>query len=85
MPEGPGAKDAAHPFTDEERASGQDVFGLGERERRAVLGRVGENLTQVRRHCTSSESCTGPSEGHHASGSGSRGSAWSFPWSFHLP
>jgi hypothetical protein len=38
MPEGPGAKDAAHPFTDEERASGQDVFGLGERERRAVPG-----------------------------------------------
>jgi hypothetical protein len=31
MPEGPGFKDAAHPFTDEERASGQDVFGLGER------------------------------------------------------
>ena len=49
MPEGPGAKEAAHPFSDEERASGQDVFGLGERERRAVLGRVGENLTQVRR------------------------------------
>jgi hypothetical protein len=49
MTEGPGAKDAANPFTDEERASGQDVFGPGEREPRAVLGRVGENLTQVRR------------------------------------
>jgi hypothetical protein len=29
MTEGPGARDAANPFTDEERASGQDVFGLG--------------------------------------------------------
>src|SRR5215218_3915453 len=49
MTEGPGAKDAPHTFTDEERARGQDVFGLGERERRAVLAWVGENLPQVRR------------------------------------
>ena len=35
--------------TDEERAPGQDLFGLGERERRAVLAWVGENLPQVRR------------------------------------
>jgi hypothetical protein len=49
MTEGPGATDAPQPFTDEERARGQDVFGLGERERRAVLAWVGENLTQVRR------------------------------------
>ncbi|MDF2743020.1 MAG: hypothetical protein K0S88_4396 [Actinomycetia bacterium] len=34
MTEGPGSK---------------DVFGLGERERQAVLAWVGENLTQVRR------------------------------------
>jgi hypothetical protein len=49
MTEGPGAKDAPHPSTDEERARGQDVFGLGEREGQAVLAWVGENLTQVRR------------------------------------
>jgi hypothetical protein len=49
MTQGPGAKDAPHRFTDEERARGHDVFGLGERERRAVLAWVGENLTQVRR------------------------------------
>lgn len=49
MTDGPGAKDAPHPFTDEERARGQDVFGLGERDRRAVLAWVGENLPQVRR------------------------------------
>jgi hypothetical protein len=34
MTEGPGAKDAPHTFTDEERARGQDVFGLGEVKRR---------------------------------------------------
>jgi hypothetical protein len=49
MTEGPGAKDAPPPFTDEERARGQDLLGLGERDREAVLAWVGENLTQVRR------------------------------------
>ena len=49
MTEGPGAKDAPPPSTDEERARGQDLFGLGERDRQAVLAWVGENLTQVRR------------------------------------
>ena len=49
MTQGPGAKDAPHPSTDEERASGQAVFGLGERDAQAVLAWVGENLTQVRR------------------------------------
>jgi hypothetical protein len=49
MTEGPGAEGAPHPSGDEERASGHDVFGLGEPERRAVLAWVGENLTQVRR------------------------------------
>jgi len=49
MTEGPGAKDAPHLSHDEERARGQDLFGLGERDRRAVLAWVGENLTQVRR------------------------------------
>jgi hypothetical protein len=49
MTEGPGAKDAAPPSTDEEHAPGHDLFGLGERDRQAVLAWVGENLTQVRR------------------------------------
>ena len=49
MTEGTGAKDAPRPFTDEERASGPDLFGLGERDRRALLDWVGEHLTQVRR------------------------------------
>jgi hypothetical protein len=49
MTDGPGAKDAPHPSPDEERARGQDLFGLGERDRRAVLAWAGENLTQVRR------------------------------------
>lgn len=49
MTEGPGAKDAPHTVTAEERAPGQDLFGLGEPERRAVLAWVGENLPQVRR------------------------------------
>jgi hypothetical protein len=44
----PGAKGAPHPFTDE-RAQGQDVLGLGERERDYLLAWVGENLTLVRR------------------------------------
>ena len=43
----PGAKGAPHPSTDE-RAQGQDVLGLGERERDAMLAWVGENLTLVR-------------------------------------
>jgi hypothetical protein len=49
MTEGPGAKDAPPPSTDEEHAQGQDLFGLGERDRQAVLAWVGEHLTQVRR------------------------------------
>jgi hypothetical protein len=49
MTGGPGAKDAPPPSTDEEHSPGQDLFGLGERERQAVLAWVGENLTQVRR------------------------------------
>jgi hypothetical protein len=50
MTGGPGAKGAPHPLLDEERARGQDVVsGLGERERRALLAWVGENLPQVRR------------------------------------
>jgi hypothetical protein len=44
----PGAKGAPHPSTDE-RAKGQDVLGLGERERDYLLAWVGDNLTQVRR------------------------------------
>ena len=36
------------PFTDE-RAQGQAVLGLGERERDVLLAWVGENLTLVRR------------------------------------
>jgi hypothetical protein len=47
--EGPGAKDAPHTFTDEERARGQDLFGLGEQERRELLAWVGEHLPRVRR------------------------------------
>jgi hypothetical protein len=50
MTDGPGARDAPHRFTDEERAPGQDwLSDLGERERREVLAWVGENLPQVRR------------------------------------
>ena len=44
----PGATGAPHPSTDE-RAHGQDVLGLGERERDYLLAWVGENLTLVRR------------------------------------
>ena len=44
----PGAKGAPRPFTDE-RGQGQEVLGLGERERDALLAWVGENLTLVRR------------------------------------
>ena len=43
-----GAKWAARPLADE-GTQGQDVFGLGERERDAMLAWVGENLTLVRR------------------------------------
>jgi hypothetical protein len=49
MTQGPGAKDTPPPSTDEERARGQDLFGMGEQERQVVLAWVGENLTQVRR------------------------------------
>jgi hypothetical protein len=49
MTEGPGAKGAPHPPSDEERASEPDLFGLGERDRRVLLDWVGEHLTQVRR------------------------------------
>src|SRR5262245_32688716 len=50
MTEGPGAKDAPHPSTDQERAPEHDVVSaLGEQERRALLAWVGENLPQVRR------------------------------------
>jgi tetratricopeptide (TPR) repeat protein len=44
----PGAEAAPRPSADE-RAQGQDVLGLGERERDALLAWVGENLTVVRR------------------------------------
>ena len=44
----PGATGAPRPLTDE-HAQGQDVLGLGERERDALLAWVGENLTLVRR------------------------------------
>ena len=43
-----GAKQAPHPSTDG-RAPGQDVLGLGERERDYLLAWVGEHLTLVRR------------------------------------
>jgi len=50
MTEGPGAKDAPHPSTDEERAPGQDwLSDLGERDRRELLAWVGEHLPRVRR------------------------------------
>jgi hypothetical protein len=48
MTEEPGATGAPQPSADE-RAQGQDVLGLGERERDALLAWVGENLTLVRR------------------------------------
>jgi hypothetical protein len=49
MTEGPEAKDAPPTFTEQEHARGRDAFGLGEREHRALLAWVGENLPQVRR------------------------------------
>ena len=49
MTEGPGAKDAAPTFTDEERVPGQDWLSeLGEQDRRELLAWVGEHLPQVR-------------------------------------
>jgi hypothetical protein len=60
MAEGSGAKGAPHPFTDEEPARGHDLFGLGERDRQALLDWVGEHLPQVRRSVyETSDSCTG--------------------------
>jgi uncharacterized membrane protein YeiH len=47
----PGAKAAPRPSADE-RAQGQDVLGLGEREREYLLDWVGEHLTLVRRSAT---------------------------------
>jgi len=44
----PGAKGAPRLSTDG-RAQGQDVLGLGERDRDALLAYVGEHLTLVRR------------------------------------
>jgi hypothetical protein len=44
----PGARGAPRPSADE-RAQERDVFGLGEREREAMLAWVGEHLTLVRR------------------------------------
>jgi hypothetical protein len=44
----PGAKAAPRPSADES-GQGQDVLGLGERERDYLLAWVGENLTLVRR------------------------------------
>jgi hypothetical protein len=49
MTGGPGAEDTPPLFSDDQRAPGHDVFGLGEREHRALLAWVGENLPQVRR------------------------------------
>jgi hypothetical protein len=49
MTEEPGATDARQRISDEEPAPGQDLFGLAEPERRAVLDWVGENLPHVRR------------------------------------
>jgi hypothetical protein len=49
MSEGPGAKDAPHTLSEDERAREQALFGLGEEERREVLAWVSENLPYVRR------------------------------------
>ena len=43
----PGTKGAPHPSTDE-RAQGQDVLGLAERDRDYLLAYVGEHLALVR-------------------------------------
>jgi hypothetical protein len=47
----PGATGAPGPLADE-AAQGQDLFGLTELERDAMIAWVGENLTQVRRSAT---------------------------------
>jgi len=44
----PGTSGTPRPVADDS-AQGQDLFGLGEREREALLAWVGENLTLVRR------------------------------------
>ena len=49
MSGGPGAKDAPHTLSEDDRAREQALFGLGEEERREVLAWVGENLPYVRR------------------------------------
>jgi hypothetical protein len=49
MTQGPGANDTPPPAPAQEHAPGQDLFGLGARDRQAVLAWVGENLPQVRR------------------------------------
>jgi hypothetical protein len=49
MSGGPGATDAPHTLSDDERAREQALSGLGEEERREVLTWVGENLPYVRR------------------------------------
>ena len=49
MSGGPGAKDAPHTLSEDERAREQALFGLAEEERREVLAWVGENLPYVRR------------------------------------
>jgi hypothetical protein len=45
----PGAKDASHTLSEDERAREQALFGLGEEERRELMAWVGENLPYVRR------------------------------------
>ncbi len=49
MSGGPGANDAPHTPSPDERAREQALFGLGEEERRQVVAWVGENLPYVRR------------------------------------
>ena len=46
---GQGSLGLPNPFADKEPARGHDLFGLGERDRQAVLAWVGENLPAVRR------------------------------------
>ncbi len=49
MTGGPGVRDASHTVRHDDRAKPRDPFaGLGERERRAALAWVSENLTEVR-------------------------------------
>ena len=49
MSGGPGATDAPHTPSADERAREKALFGLGEEERRQVVAWVGENLPYVRR------------------------------------